>query len=178
MFWAFCSGECHKTSLMIRQHWHGNGLVPNDTKPIPEPMLTLICIVIWCHYATMSWIKEILACSPDFSHLWIPLTKNNWNGGLISSLLLAWISCWTKSHISGCWWFHIPWCSFEVTILLILFLSPSNRVIWEISLLPVMFIHVSIHSFINWTVGFDWPRISKNWQITQWTDFKLSRYIH
>ena len=39
-------------------HWwwvntgSGNGLVPSDTKPLPEPMMTQIFVTIWHHYAT------------------------------------------------------------------------------------------------------------------------------
>ena len=32
----------------------GNGLVPNETKPLPEPMLSQIYVAIWHHQATMS----------------------------------------------------------------------------------------------------------------------------
>ena len=41
-------------------HWSfinigsGNGLVPSGNKPLPEPMLTLIPVAIWGHWATMS----------------------------------------------------------------------------------------------------------------------------
>ena len=27
----------------------GSGLVPSGNKPLPEPMLTKICVAIWCH---------------------------------------------------------------------------------------------------------------------------------
>ena len=32
----------------------GNGLVPSGNKPLPEPMLTQIYVVIWRHQATKS----------------------------------------------------------------------------------------------------------------------------
>ena len=32
----------------------GNVLVVSGQKPLPEPMLNLSCVIIWCHQATMS----------------------------------------------------------------------------------------------------------------------------
>ena len=32
----------------------GNGLVPDGTKPLPEPVLAQIYVAIWHHLATMS----------------------------------------------------------------------------------------------------------------------------
>ena len=43
----------------------GNGLVPSDNKPLPEPMLTKICGAIWCHYAMMS--QHNAACNKQIS---------------------------------------------------------------------------------------------------------------
>ena len=34
--------------------YSGNGLVLSGNKPLPEPMLTIICITVWCHWATMT----------------------------------------------------------------------------------------------------------------------------
>ena len=31
-----------------------NSLMSSGNKPLREPMLTQICVAIWCHYATMS----------------------------------------------------------------------------------------------------------------------------
>ena len=33
----------------------GNGLWPSGNKPLHEPLLTQICVPIWCHSVTMSW---------------------------------------------------------------------------------------------------------------------------
>ena len=45
-YWVFSgkllSGECHRTSLMICQHWLSKGLVTSCNQPVPEPMLTRI----------------------------------------------------------------------------------------------------------------------------------------
>ena len=38
--------DCHRTSFLISQHCSGNGLVPSDTKPLPEPMLTQFFVTI------------------------------------------------------------------------------------------------------------------------------------
>ena len=41
----------HRWSVNIGS---GNGLVPSGNKPLPEPMVTQICVAIWRHWATMS----------------------------------------------------------------------------------------------------------------------------
>ena len=38
------SSECQRNLLMINQHWFNS-----DNKPLPEPMLTKICVSKWCH---------------------------------------------------------------------------------------------------------------------------------
>ena len=54
----FLSGEYHRISLV--NIGLGNGLVPSGNKPLPEPMLTQIYVVVnpdlccWCHSATLS----------------------------------------------------------------------------------------------------------------------------
>ena len=45
-------------------HWwsvnigSGNGLVLSGNKPLPEPMLTQISVVIWCHWARIEWVHS------------------------------------------------------------------------------------------------------------------------
>ena len=54
-------GECHKTSLVISQHWSKNGLVPSGERPLLEPMLTELYDTIWRHLATMIYVAvEVL----------------------------------------------------------------------------------------------------------------------
>ena len=65
-FMIIPSDECHKILLPTIQHWFrtsGNGLVPSGNKPLPEPMLTQICVAIWHLYAKMSCQVAMLPLS-------------------------------------------------------------------------------------------------------------------
>ena len=54
-------GECHWTPLIINI-CSDKGLMADSTKPLPEPVLTQIDVIIWCHRATMkiSYVLNLL----------------------------------------------------------------------------------------------------------------------
>ena len=41
-----------------------NGLVPSGNKPLLEPVVNQIYVVIWCHQATMAWCLYLNQCWP------------------------------------------------------------------------------------------------------------------
>ena len=72
-----CSNSFHELMFILRwnvtrSHWwvvsigSGNGLLPLGNKPLPEPMMTQICVTIWYHLATMSqlpfWHWSVWKC--------------------------------------------------------------------------------------------------------------------
>ena len=48
----------------------------------------------WVHPVTGGFPSQRVSA---FSHWWIPLTKGQWCGPLIFSLMSAWATCWTNS---------------------------------------------------------------------------------
>ena len=41
--------ECNRTLLMISQKGSGKDLMTSDNKPLPETVMTQICVATWLH---------------------------------------------------------------------------------------------------------------------------------
>ena len=59
MHWRYCSRALTQWCHMVANIWFniGNGLLPDGTKPLPEPVLTYG--IIWGHYHNKIWILKI-----------------------------------------------------------------------------------------------------------------------
>ena len=117
------TGECHRTSLKKVNISLGNGLVPSDKwKPLPEPVLNLICVIIWHHWVNRcgtEFISEIIKMHSLFllfhsSELVpifeiIPQRRQSlaYPAYSISWLIIAW---WRNEpgYQQSWYWFNVP----------------------------------------------------------------------
>ena len=63
---------------------------------------------MWCPGLQESWIENTfritdLLWGESTGHLWIPFTKGQWCGTLMSPLMSAWTNSWTNSREAGEW---------------------------------------------------------------------------
>ena len=100
--------------------------MPSGTKPLPEPMLTKICVAIWHHKATMSWgavcipfcgvgicihMHYIVTSKVTSSFIPQPTKANNTCDHppiFCSSLAFISTSLALRLLDSMCWWMKLP----------------------------------------------------------------------
>ena len=62
--WELLSCECHRTHWWWARIGLGNGLVPSDNKPLPEPMLTLFYVAILIKIMVCRLVETKLLSEP------------------------------------------------------------------------------------------------------------------
>ena len=91
-------------SLNLTDDSLGYGLVPSGNKPLPEPMLTQICVTIWHHKVTMrkenfAWMC-IIIWRETWIHCWVL-----WNLILMVHYLIRFQQNWyiSEAFLSHCY---------------------------------------------------------------------------
>ena len=102
----------------------GNGMVPSDNKPLPEPMLTQIYVAIW-HQVGSSWHAPVHVCGCVSCHGNISCMRNSPHKGPVMGCffcddLLAWTSCWAISQVA------IVSKYYDITVMIWIFRSPGD----------------------------------------------------
>ena len=70
----------------------------------------------WC--LVLGVLSTLIALCADNSLLLVDSPhKGPVMCSLMFSLLLAWASCWT--HDLSCWWFEIPWCWCNISVMFV-----------------------------------------------------------
>ena len=119
-------GYGYNTSAKVQiMAWHQTG-----AKPLSEPML------IYYFHLNQWWLSslsEFHANKPrctfcitgplwgeSISHQWICLTKGQWSGVLMFSLMWGCTNCWINNCIAGN--FETPWHPFDLIVMSMTFL--------------------------------------------------------
>ena len=92
----------------------GNGLLPDGTKPIPDPKLIKLIIISEVFLVSTQGLKDMLKISildtwwrhqmETFSALLSPVNsphKGQWRGALMFSLICVWINVWINNRKAG-----------------------------------------------------------------------------
>ena len=119
MYFQHFQWNCHQLNA-IRSHWwlinigSGKGLVPSGSKPLPEPMLTGISVVIWRHEATRSYVVDLVIRERNMQ-LYQVIIYNEYNGCDYLSMLVkgsAW-PCQTvftcRDLVHSLWYIDVIW---------------------------------------------------------------------